>query len=127
MPTWQIAGTTLARTSAAHILQQPSQPPHELIVWSSDCDDRDKGQLGQGSAEIRRKVWHSGRMKALKSPLASELLADPTGRVALRNFLVNPGTNASTKVGSVVARLQFRRGAASMSVDATVGKKAKTS
>lgn len=32
-------------------------------------------------------LWHSEGMKALKSPLASELLADPSARDQLRRFL----------------------------------------
>lgn len=33
-------------------------------------------------------IWHSRRMKALKSQLASELLADPKARDQLRRFMI---------------------------------------
>ena len=45
-------------------------------------------------------LWHSRRMKALKSQLASELLADPKARDQLRRFMV------ANRLGSTASQHQ---------------------
>lgn len=45
-------------------------------------------------------LWHSRRMKALKSQLASELLADPKARDQLRQFMI------AKRLGSAAAQRQ---------------------
>lgn len=64
-------------------------------------------------------------MKALKSKLASEVLADPNGRVALRDFLVTKSSSPATRVSDAGGRLQFLRGDSSVVVNARVVPKAK--
>lgn len=63
-------------------------------------------------------------MKALKSQLANDLLADEQARNELRRFLVGNRSKSSSPA-SETGRIQFRRGASSVTVNATVVPKAK--
>jgi hypothetical protein len=64
-------------------------------------------------------------MKALKSPLASELLADPTARDALRRFLVARRPGAVSAEQQPAGQFQIRRGGAEATVKAVFVPKAK--
>ncbi len=63
-------------------------------------------------------------MKALKSQLASELLADPTARDQLRQFLVAKRTQSSSPLHTVPDKIQIQRPGGS-AVTARVVPKAK--
>ena len=69
-------------------------------------------------------LWHSRRMKALKSPLANELLADEQARNELRRFLISNHSRSASSV-SQAGRIQVRRGTSAVTVSATVVPKAK--
>ena len=64
-------------------------------------------------------------MKALKSQLASELLADPDARDALRRFLVAQRKDATPTQQSGVGQLQIRKGEHIATVKAEFVPKAK--
>ena len=69
-------------------------------------------------------LWHSQIMKALKSPLANELLADEQARNELRRFLISNHSRSASSV-SQAGRIQVRRGTSAITVSATVVPKAK--
>jgi len=54
-------------------------------------------------------LWHSRIMKALKSQLASELLADPTSRDQLRQFMTNRRGNSPTAGQATTGEFKIRR------------------
>lgn len=62
-------------------------------------------------------------MKALKSPLAVELLADPAARDELRRFLV--GKRQAAPQASTSGPFQIRRGASAVTVKVELVPKAK--
>jgi len=64
-------------------------------------------------------------MKALKSQLAKDLLADDQARNELRRFLVSNRSKPSSSKGEAV-RIQFRSGTSAVTVSASVVPKAKT-
>jgi hypothetical protein len=64
-------------------------------------------------------------MKALKSQLASELLADPDARDALRRFLVTQRKDASAAQPGASGQLQIRQGTRIATVKAEFVPKAK--
>lgn len=70
-------------------------------------------------------LWHSRYMKALKSQLASELLADPKAREQLRRLMVanRLGSAASQQQAVSNVRIQRKSGGA---VTAELVPKAKT-
>ena len=64
-------------------------------------------------------------MKALKSQLANDLLADEQARNELRRFLVGNRSKSAFPTPEA-GRIQVRRGASAVTVSATVVPKAKT-
>ncbi|NHZ35158.1 MULTISPECIES: hypothetical protein [Massilia] len=64
-------------------------------------------------------------MKALKSPLANELLADPKARDELRRFLVTKRSSAVSTDQPVTGQFQIRRGTSAATVKAVFVPKAK--
>jgi hypothetical protein len=65
-------------------------------------------------------------MKALKSKLASEILADPAASVQLRQFLLNKSTSASAAMPrqALTGQFEIRRGNGAVRIEATVVPKA---
>lgn len=57
-------------------------------------------------------------MKALKSPLAVELLADPAARDELRRFLVGKRPSAVPATQGASGQFQIRRGTSTVTVKA---------
>lgn len=70
-------------------------------------------------------LWHSEAMKALKSKLAMELLADPKARVELRRFFIAQRPNSGSTPQSYTGQIQIHRGTSPITVNATVVPKAK--
>lgn len=66
------------------------------------CRIRGRTQIAAAS---RGRLWHSEDMKALKSKLASELLADRTAKGQLREFLMNQDIDSSREQPS---RIEIR-------------------
>lgn len=64
-------------------------------------------------------------MKALKSPLANELLADPQARDELRRFLVAKRPSAVSTDQPQAAEFRIRRGTSAATVKAVFVPKAK--
>lgn len=64
-------------------------------------------------------------MKALKSQLAMELLADPKARDELRRFLVTKRPNSSSASQAVTGQFQIHRGPSAVTITAVVVPKAK--
>jgi hypothetical protein len=63
-------------------------------------------------------------MKALKSKLASEILADPAASVQLRQFLLNKSSSAATPREALTGQFEIRRGNGAVRIEATVVPKA---
>lgn len=70
-------------------------------------------------------LWHHRAMKALKSPLATELLADPKARGELRRFLFTKGSSSVSEQQGVTGQFQIRRGTSAATVRAVLVPKAK--
>ena len=69
-------------------------------------------------------LCHSEGMKALKSKLASDLLADPIARAQLRRFLENKRTDLPPAREGAAGRFVIRRESGVVQVAATVVPKA---
>lgn len=70
---------------------------------------RSMNQVCAGVLLFESYLWHSQGMKALKSPLASELLADPKARDQLRRFLVTSRPNEAAGVQADSVQFEIRR------------------
>jgi hypothetical protein len=76
-------------------------------------------------AARQTSMWHSEcTMKALKSKLASELLADPSASVQLRQFLTDRHTEAGVARQAPTGRIEIQRGNRAVRVEVTIVPKA---
>lgn len=95
-----------------------------IWAWESLRTGPEAGARTEIDAHAAR-LWHHQTMKALKSPLATELLADPIAREQLRRFLVTRRAGAGTTGQGADAQVEIRRSKTGGTVKAVFVPKAK--